>query len=294
MVKQKTKKLKRANWVDWCIAIFFFLLISISILPMMNIFSLSISDDYATIADPGMMLPMAGHISFVAYGAVFSSQAVYTSFLVSLLVCALATIIHISVTTLTGFVLSNRKLPGRNVMMMFILITMLFGGGLVPTYLVISSYGMLDTIWVMVLPGAISGYSIILMKNFIINIPTSLIEAAEIDGASPIYVLIKIIVPLSIPIIATLALFCAVGKWNDWMSGYLYIKKNRWLWPFQNVLQNLIVNSDSNNSWGMNLSEYGEAYKNALIIISLLPVVLMYLFAQKYLIKGIFIGSVKE
>ena len=199
-----------------------------------------------------------------------------------------------TVTILSGFVLSNRKLPGRTAMLIFVLFTMLFGGGLIPTYLTISSYKMIDTIWSLILPGAVSVYSIILMKNYIIQIPKSLMEAGEIDGASPGYLLWRIIVPLSVPIIATLSLFCAVGKWNDWFSAYIFIKQAKHLWPFQNVLQNLVVNTDLGNVIDIDLSNLGEAFKNALIVVSIIPVVLIYLAAQQYFIKGIFIGSVKE
>lgn len=292
MVKKRGKN--KNNFVDWLIVAFFGIWVAISLIPLFNIFSLSLADDKTALAHPGMLLPPLKTSTFGSYKAIFKSEAIYRSFLISLLVTAIATTIHIATTLLSGFVLSNKRLPGRNALLFFILITMLFGGGLIPTYLVISSYGMVDTMWVLILPGAVSGYSIILMKNFISNIPASLIEAAEVDGANPFYILVRIVAPLSVPIIATLALMCAVGKWNDWMTGFIYIKKNKLLWPFQNVLQTLVVNADTQNSVGMDLSKFNESFKNALIVVSLIPVIVIYLFAQRFLIKGIFIGSVKE
>lgn len=289
----KHSKLKKFNAVDWTIIVFFAILVVIAITPFINVFSLSISDNFAVIENPAMILPNFAHTSLASYISIFRSEAIYSSFLISLLVVVCSTLIHVVVTLLAGFSLSNHNLPGRSAMLLFVLFTMLFGGGLVPTYLVISSYNMIDTFWVLVIPGAVSGYNIILMKNFIINIPDSLIEAAEIDGANPMYILWHVIAPLCIPIIAVVALMFAVGKWNDWMTGFLYIKEERWLWPFQNVLQNLVVNTDSNNSTGMDLSTFGESFKNALIVVSLIPVILMYMVSQKYLIKGIFVGSVK-
>ena len=197
-------------------------------------------------------------------------------------------------TIFTGFVLSNKDLPGRNLMMTFVLIIILFSGGLIPTYLTVSSYGLVDTYWVLVLLGAVNGYNIIFMKNFINGIPKSMTEAAQMEGANVFQLLVHIIIPLSKPVIATLSLFCAVGKWNDWSTAYIYIYNAKWLKPFQNVLQDIVVNPDTSNAYGLDLSEYGTAFQNALIVISLIPVVVLYLLSQKYLVKGLFVGSVKE
>ena len=132
------------------------------------------------------------------------------------------------------------------------------------------------------------------LKNFILQIPEGLRDAAQIDGAGPIRVLVHVIVPLSIPIIATLALFCAVGKWNDWFTAVIYIKENRWLTPIQTVLQNFVVNADTGANTDINIGEFSEAFQMALIVTAILPVVIIYPFVQKYFTKGIFIGSVKE
>lgn len=291
---RKRKKLKSLNIVDWFIVAFFTLLVLISIIPLLNILSLSISDNYSAIHNRGMLFPDFKHMSFDAYKAVFNSSAIYTSFMMSLLITVSATLIHIAVTICAGFSLSDKRLPFRNALLLFVLFTMLFNGGLIPNYLTISSYNLIDTFWVLVLPGCVSGYSIVLMKNYIVQIPTSMKEAAEIDGASPLCIMTMIIVPLSVPIIATLCLFCAIGKWNDWTTAFFYIKKAKWLLPFQNVLQTLVVNTDTSNTSNIDLSNLGEAFKNALIVVSIVPVTIAYLCAQKYFIKGLFIGSVKE
>ena len=290
----KNKKLKSLNVVDYLIMAFFLVFVLISLIPLLNILSLSISDNYSAIHNKGMLFPDFKHTSIGAYKAVFNSSAIYTSFLMSLLITVVATLVHIAVTICAGYVLSIKHLPGRNVLLLFVLFTMLFNGGLIPNYLTISSYNLLDTFWVLVLPGAVSGYSIVLMKNYIAQIPASMKEAAEIDGASPTYIMVMIIIPLSVPIIATLSLFCAIGKWNDWTTAFFYIKQEKWLLPFQNVLQTLVVNTDTSNTNNIDLSNLGEAFKNALIVISIIPVTIAYLCAQKYFIKGLFIGSVKE
>ena len=293
-MSKKVRKLHSANGVDVAIVVFFSLFVAISLIPALNIFSLSISDEYATLKNPGRLFPDFGHISFVAYRAVFASTAIYRSLFVSLLVVVVATFIHMSLTLMVGFAVSNSNLPGRKAMMLYVLFTVLFSGGLMPTYLTLSSYELVDTFWVLVLPNAVNGYNVILIKNHIANIPKSLVESAEIDGANPFIVFLRIILPLCVPVVATLSLFCAIGKWNDWTSAYIYIYDSKWLKPFQNVLQDLIVNPDTSNAEGMDLSHFGVAFQNALIVIALIPIVLLYLFTQKYLTKGLFIGSVKE
>ncbi|MDE6398912.1 MAG: carbohydrate ABC transporter permease, partial [Clostridiales bacterium] len=217
--------------------------------------------------------------------------AIYTSFLLSVAITVFATVIHLVTALLAGFALSIKKLPFRRLMMFLVLFTMLFSSGLIPYYLTLSSYRMVDTIWVLFLPGAVSPYSIFLTRNFISNIPDSLKEAAELDGANPFWMFIRIIVPLCVPIIATLALFCAVGKWNDWTTAAIFIKSKHELRPFVNVLQNVVVNPDPQNATGV--EKGGIAFSNALIVMSIIPVTIMYLCTQRFLLKGLLVGSVK-
>ncbi|MBE7087256.1 MAG: carbohydrate ABC transporter permease [Clostridiales bacterium] len=290
----KSKRLKSYNLFDWLVVAFFGLLVIINLVPILNVLSLSISENGYALVNMSMLFPSFSHIQFMSYVAVFKSTAVYTSLLVSILITAAATVIHVVVAILSGYALSIKTLPLRRTLMLFVLITMLFSGGLIPTYLTICGYGLDNTFWVMVLPGAVSAYSIILMKNFILNIPSSLMEASELDGANPFQTLLYLIVPLSVPIIATLCLFCAIGKWNDWQTAEVYMQENKVWWPFMNVLQNLVVDTNSQDVVGVDLSILGEPFKNALIVISILPVTVMYLFTQKFLVKGIFLGSVKE
>ena len=291
---KRVKKLHSANYVDVLIVIFFILAVSISILPMLNILSLSISDRYAASVNPGRLFPDFKHVSLMAYKAVITSKAVYRGLLVSFLVVIVGTIIYMVLNVMVGFAVSNDKVPGRKIMMMYVVFTILFSGGLIPTYLAIKSYNMIDTFWVLVIPYSVNGYNVVLIKNHIAGIPKSLLESAEIDGANPVVMLVRIVLPLCVPVMATLAMMCAIGKWNDWMTYFLYARGVQWLKPFQNVLQDVVVNIDITNAEGINLAEFGTAFQNALIIISLVPIVGMYLLAQKYLIKGLFIGSVKE
>lgn len=291
---KKEKKLHSINFVDVLIVIFFILIVSVSLVPMMNILSLSVSDEWAATVNPGRFFPDFNHMALAAYKALITSKAVYRGLLVSFSVVFVGTAIHMTLTTMVGFAVSNEKVPGRKGMMLYVLFTILFNGGLIPTYLAIDSYGLINTFWVLVIPYAVNGYNVVLIKNHIANIPKALLDAAEIDGANPLVLLIKIILPLCIPVMATLALLCAISKWNDWMTYFLYARGVQELKPFQNVLQDVVVNVDLSNANDMDLSEFGTAFQNALIVVSLIPIVVLYLLTQKYLIKGLFIGSVKE
>lgn len=291
MVIGKKKKIK-LNGADIAITIFILLLVIITLIPFMNLISLSFSSSKAILENKNLLFPK--DFTAMAYKFILTSESIYVSFFVTVLVTVMTTVFHIVVTVITGYVLSVKGLPLRRAMMLFVLITMVFSGGLVPSYLINSTLGLVDTIWVLTIPGAVSAYSVFLMKNFIMQIPDGLRDAAQIDGAGPIRVLIHVVVPLSTPIIATLALFCAVGKWNDWFTAAIYIKEERWLTPLQTVLQSLVINPDTGANTDINVGEFNEAFQSALIVVSILPIVVAYPFIQKYFVKGMFIGSVKE
>lgn len=194
MVKAKRglkSKLRCWNVVDYLIVLFFALYMAVALVPILNVLSLSFTRNEYAITHKGMLFPNFKYFTVAPYGAVFRSEAIYTSLLISIVVTVTATVIHVATALLAGFALSVKKLPFRRCLMMIVLFTMMFNGGLIPLYLTISSYNMVDTFAVLVLPGAVSAYSIILMRNFISNIPSSLLEAAELDGANPFQVLVK-------------------------------------------------------------------------------------------------------
>ena len=204
------------------------------------------------------------------------------------------TVLHLIMCLITAYALSVRNLPGRKVMLMILVIPMLFGGGLIPTYLVIKSLGMLDSIWVFIIPGLVSPFNIILMKNFLLQVPDSLFEAAQIDGAKHTTILFRIVAPLSKPILATLALFTGVGRWNDWFTAVMYINDTK-LYPIQNVLRDLTLGGSSLAPSIFTSSRYTAdiSVQMAVTIIATVPIILVYPFLQKYFVKGIFMGSIK-
>lgn len=235
--------------------------------------------------------------SWGAYSYVLSQRQIYTSFLLTVGVVVGATLLHLAVTAMGAYALSKRYLKGRNLIHIFILITFLFSGGLIPGYLLIRNLGLMDNILVYILPGATSAYNLIIAKNFFLNIPDSLEESAKLDGAGHFRIFLSVYLPLSIPIMAVLALWVAVGKWNDWATAELYIRDPDKL-LIQNILRSMLVSETSiNDPLGNGRSDLfalADNIKMATIVISTIPVLLIYPFLQKYFIKGVLLGSVKE
>lgn len=202
--------------------------------------------------------------------------------------------------SVTGaYVLSKRQLIGRKVFMTMILFTMLFNGGLVPTYMIIKDLGLINSIWSMILPTAISTYYLIIMKNYFLNLPAGLIEAARLDGAGEWTILWKVAIPISKPFIATFALFYSVERWNEWYNALLYINKKD-LAPLQIYLRDILVNlSGQLSAQAQQMLSATEkvstsAVQMATIIITAVPIICVYPFLQKYFVNGVMVGGLKE
>lgn len=195
--------------------------------------------------------------------------------------------------------LSKRQLIGRKVFMTMILFTMLFNGGLVPTYMIIKDLGLINSIWSMILPTAISTYYLIIMKNYFLNLPAGLIEAARLDGAGEWTILWKVAIPISKPFIATFALFYSVERWNEWYNALLYINKKD-LAPLQIYLRDILVNlSGQLSAQAQQMLSATEkvstsAVQMATIIITAVPIICVYPFLQKYFVNGVMVGGLKE
>lgn len=228
-------------------------------------------------------------IDFSAYKQILSKSSLYQPLWVSIYTTILATVIGLTLTTLAGYVVIQRDMPGHKFIVNSIMFTMLFSGGMIPTYITIKSLGLMNNILTVVLPSSLSAYNIILMKSFFEGIPNTLYEAAELDGASPMDIFSKIVLPLSKPALASIGLFIAVGMWNSYMNFVLYItdvnKKN-----FQVKVRDLILN-DGLSGTSIEISE--DMLKNAMVIIVVFPFLVIYPFLQKYFVKGVTIGAVK-
>lgn len=239
-------------------------------------------------------------IDFSSYQYIFHQGKVVNGLLISVIVTVSGTLVSLAVTTAGAYALSKSSMPGRNIIFLGIILTMFFSGGLIPFYLTIQGLHLQNNLLVMILPVAVNAFNLILMRNFFGSVNPSLEESAKIDGANDLTILIRIIVPVSLPIMATMSLFYAVDRWNEWWLPMLFINDTN-LHPMQLVLRDAITNLSQvmNNSMGAQFAAktrnvYSESVKSAMIIISAVPILMIYPFLQKYFNAGIMIGSVKE
>ena len=244
--------------------------------------------------------PMGVRRTFLDLGAyqyIFRDDSIGKAFFLTAGVVVVSTVLHVLVTMLAAYPLSKSDLKGRRVMLGFVLITMVFSGGLMPYYILIGNLNLRNNPLVYIIPGLVSGFNIIVARNFITGIPVSLEESAKIDGASDLTVFYRIVLPLSKPIICTIALWFAVAKWNDWMTGLLYVRQAD-LKLLQNVLRDMLISgSGMNDSLGLGTSDkfmLMENIKMAVIIVATVPILCIYPFVQKYFINGTMLGAVKE
>lgn len=235
------------------------------------------------------------YFSFNAYLMVFQSDSLFSSLMFSVLITVVATLLSLVLTVLAAYPLTRKGLKGRKIVLLFVIFAMLFSGGLIPYYLLIDQLNLVGNPLVYIVVGLISPYNIIIVKNFISSLPEELMESARVDGAGELRTLFKIVLPLSGPIIATVALWVAVAKWNDWATTLYYMgDQNKSLWMFQYYLQEILktVTNDS-PTFDPSVVLLAKNVKNSAVIISIIPIVLVYPFIQKYFVKGVLLGSVK-
>ena len=226
------------------------------------------------------------------YKSVMQTDNILRAYLNTIIITNTGTFASVLCTAMAAYSLSKKNFVWRRFFTVFIFITMIFGGGLIPTYYVVRGLGLVDTLASMIIPRLVNAYYIILMRNFFISLPASLEESAKIDGANDITVFFRLVVPISKPLIATMVLFHAVEYWNIWFDGLIYVN-NRNLYPLQLVLRNILYQQDQIFAPGM-MPAMAEVVKMACIIVSTAPILFAYPFLQKYFVKGIMIGAVKS
>lgn len=278
-----------------CVYIFLTLILIVVLYPLIYIVSASISSPAAVTSGKVWLWPV--DLSFKGYEIIFGNSQIVTGYLNSLIYTIFGTLISVTLTVLIAYPLSRKTFFGRNLLMVFIVFTMLFYGGLIPTYLVVKALGMVDTRWALLIPNAIAVWQVIIARTFFqTSIPDELVEASEMDGCSDLRFLWSVVLPLAKPIIAVLFLMYAVGQWNAYFDALIYLK-NPDLHPLQLVLRNIIILNTSTG--GMEASEMlerqqlADLMKYALIVVASLPVMLIYPFVQRHFVKGMMIGSVK-
>ncbi|NMB95258.1 MAG: carbohydrate ABC transporter permease [Clostridiaceae bacterium] len=271
------------------------LLIIATLYPLLYVVFASISIPSRLMQHQGVLLRPLG-FELEAYKLAFRNPMILKGYLNTLFVVTVGTAVNIVMTSLGAYVLSRKGLLWKKLIMIIIVFTMFFGGGMIPTYLLVKSLKLTDTLWALIIPGTISTYNMIVMRTSFSSIPDSLEESARIDGAKEFTILFKIVIPLSLPVIAVMILFYGVGHWNSWFSALIYLRK-RELYPLQLILREILISNDTNQMLvgmgGMDLEPIAETVKCATSVIATLPILCIYPFLQKYFIKGVMIGALK-
>ncbi|KQN97720.1 carbohydrate ABC transporter permease [Paenibacillus sp. Leaf72] len=235
--------------------------------------------------------------SLDAYKYIFSTQTLVRSLLVTVYITVVGTLINLFFTCLMAYPLARKDMDFQKPILMLVVFTMLFSGGMIPTFLVVKELGMIDSYWALLIPGAISAFNLIIIRNFFQQLPDGLEESAKIDGCNDLGIFLKIVLPLSMPAIATFSLFYAVGHWNTFFNAVLYINDHT-KWPIQVLLRQIVILAsggigDSSTMETDYVAPPDQAVKMAVIVVSTLPILLVYPFLQKHFAKGVLLGSVK-
>ena len=296
---QKTTRIRESlgdRFFMFCVYVFLFVILTIVLYPLIYVVSSSFSSPLAVSSGKVWLWPV--DFSLRGYEVAFSNPQIITGYANSLYYTIFGTLISVTLTVLVAYPLSRRTLFGRSGIMIFIVFTMIFYGGLIPTYLVVKNLGMLNTRWALLIPQALAAWQVIIARTFFqVNIPEELAEAAELDGCSDLRFLWSVVLPLSKPILAVLVLMYAVGQWNAYFDALLYLKSAD-LYPLQLVLRSiLILNTFTSGSMEASVmierQQLADLLKYSLIVVGSLPVLLIYPFAQRYFVRGMLIGSVK-
>ena len=294
----KIKKKSSEKTFDIINGAFLLILVILVAYPLYYVLIASISDPYEVYAGKTFLLP--SKITFEGYKRVFKENSIAGGYLNSIYYTVLGTVVSVALVLTTGYCMSKKTLPFRRAIMIFYVITMYVGGGLIPTYLVVSKMHMLNSVWALILPGGVSVYNVIVTRTFFeTSIPQELYEAASIDGSGNIRTFVKIALPLAKPIIAVMVIFTMVAYWNDWITALIYMQeKSRY--PLQLVLRQILIQSQAMASMMGNMDGgYAEAnkltelIKFASIVVGSVPMLIAYPFVQKYFEKGFMAGAVK-
>lgn len=270
------------------------LVILITLIPFMHVVAMSLSDPLLVMKQEIFLWPR--QVQLRAYQMVLENQLFWTSYKNTIWVVVVGTLVNIFVTVLLAYPLSRRHTVGRRPIMLLITFTMFFSGGMVPLFIVVSQLGLYNNRWALILPSVVSTYNLIVCRTFFEGIPDSLIESAKLDGANDIRILVSIVLPLSSAIIAVLVLFYAVGHWNSYFPAMLYLPDTK-LQPVQVYLVRVLIQDTEemaqDSSAGASRAMLVQQLKYAVIIVTVLPIAVIYPFLQKYFVQGVMIGAIK-
>ena len=282
--------IRKRSATDIVVIVIFSFITLLVLLPLWYVLVISLSTPQSYAADSIHLWPRA--ISFNQYLSVFTNMDVMRSFGISVMITISGTLLSMLLSIMGGYSLSKRNMPGRKFLLTLIIITMFFNGGLVPYYLLVRNLGLNNTYFALILPLAINSFNLIILKNHFVSFPISLEESAKLDGYNDVQILVKIVVPLSTPVLATITLFYSVAFWNDYFQATLFISSNK-MYPMQVVLRQMIIQQSVMGIHGMN-GQSIEQFKMACVIVGILPMLAIYPFVQRFFAKGVMIGAIKE
>lgn len=264
----------------------------IAVFPLLFVVSVSLTP-YTEVLKNGGYVLIPRSVTLNAYHYLFTETAIPRSIRVTVFLTAAGTLINLVGITSVAYPLSRKNLPGRSMFLLYILFTMLFSGGLVPTYLIVKQVGLLNTLWAMIIPGAIVTFHVLIMKSFFENLPNELFESARMDGAKETVLLLRILLPMSIPVVLTIGLFNMVAYWNTFFSAIIYIT-NRELHPLQVIVRNLLLEANQVDEI-VNVDDFVPTVtmNMAAVVIASLPMIIVYPFIQKHFAKGMLLGAIK-
>lgn len=269
------------------------LIVFVTLFPFLNIIAQSFSGEAQINAGRVSLIPLGFNLE--TYKLIMSDDVFWRSYGNTVVYTVVATAISMVLTTIFAYALAKKDLKGRKLFIGIAVFTMFFNGGLIPNYVLISQLGLTNTMWAIVLPNAFSVFNFLIMKSFFENMPQELEEAAQIDGLNQYGILLRIVLPLSKAILATMILFYAVANWNSWFSAFLYLD-DKDLFPVTIYLRNMIAGATDSSSTGAtveNVAQIGANIKSVTMVLTVLPILMIYPFVQKHFVKGVMLGSVK-
>ncbi len=261
-----------------------------ALFPMLYVVSVSITPISEVLKNGGFLL-IPKEITFTAYSKLIHESGMMDALAITILITVLGTALNMIFTVLMAYPLSRKRLPARSALLLMVVFTMLFGGGLIPTYLVVKSSGLLNSIWALMIPNLIWSFNILIVKSFLEQLPEELFESAKIDGASDFRILWQIVVPLSLPVMVTVGLFYGVGHWNEFFQAIMYVT-NRKLFPLQVIVREILMQTQQPLENAENITPT-ETLQMAAVVMASLPIILVYPFLQKHFTRGMLLGSVK-
>ncbi len=291
---QKLHKKKKFDLVDIVLFLFLTAWGLIILLPFINVIAISFSSYKEYLATPLLMFPKEPELK--SYQELFEDGRIWIGYRTTLIIVLIGVPLSLFLTSSMGYALSRRKYPGKKLILMLVLFTMIFQGGIVPLYLVMKDLHLTNTIWSIILCSGMNTFYMILMYNYFQSLPDSLVESARLDGAGEWTILFRVILPLSLPIIATVTLFYSVDKWNEWFNAMVFVRKAE-IQPLQLILRSMILDSQVANEAAATVAiedrSFSSGIKMAAVVVTMLPIMCVYPFLQKHFAKGVMVGAIK-